>query len=201
MSVSSQPQNPKGVLSFFHRLAAVTVCVSVWLLLCINQPFWSSWRAGWDTKKPDESEPGHLGLSCSPVCKPDMRNRGSGVSAVLFWHPLVFLIVAADADGHATANEFTQLSSVFVRVILYAFLHDQICLCGPSIDVCMLAHAFLCMNVHMRVCVWRAEVAVLPHDNRRPKEPLASVLVLQSNRLQSQDLTPLPDVKGCEGWI
>lgn len=59
--------------------------------------------------------------------------------------------------------------------------------------------SFLCMNVHMRVCVWRAEVTVLPHDNRIPKEPLASVLVLQSHCLLSHDLTPLTDVKGVRG--
>lgn len=47
MSLGRQPQNPWGVLFFvfFYSLAAVTVSVSLWLLLCINQPFWPFWRA------------------------------------------------------------------------------------------------------------------------------------------------------------
>lgn len=79
---------PEEALGFFHSLAAVTVCVSLWLLLCLKRPFRSSWRAGWDTKKTVESKLCHLGLSCPSVCKPEMRNRG--VSTVLFWLPLVF---------------------------------------------------------------------------------------------------------------
>lgn len=114
-------------------------------------------------------------------------------------HPPVFMM--STPNGHVTARSFTHLPSVLECVILCAFLHDQICLCSSSIDVCMLACAFLWMSVHMSARGGRVEVTVLAHDNRRSKEPLVSALVLQSNCLQSKDLTLLPDAKGCEGWI
>lgn len=146
---------PEGFWFFFSQPGSCyRVCVSLTFIVRLTSHFGLLGEQVEILKKPDESKLGHLGLSChSPVCKPEMRSRGPGVSAVLFWHQLVFMIVAVAADGHGTASELTRLCSVFVRVILYAFLHDQICLCGPSIDVCMLAHAFLCMNVHTRVCV------------------------------------------------
>lgn len=201
MSISSQPQNPRGLLVFLHSLTAVTVCL--FDVYCALTSHFILLGEQDEILKNLMSQSLVTRASAVILLSVNLKWETGGRVWELFlsgtrrflWLSSWRWLTRYNKRVYSVVQRLRACDPVCVSY------HDQICLCGPSVDVCMLAYASLCMNVHMRVCVWRAEVRVLLHDNRRLKEPLASVLVLQSNCLQSQDLTPLPDVKGCEGWI
>lgn len=79
-----------------------------------------------------------------------------------------------------------------------ALVYEQIHLHTQAfINVCMLAQVFLCMYV----CVCRAEVTVLPQDNRGPKEPPGPHTdPVEPLSIEQQLHTALQwtDVTGCE---
>lgn len=78
--------------------------------------------------------------------------------------------------------------------------NTRVHLCSHAcINVCMLAHVFLCMYACVHVCMSRSEVTVLPQDNRRPKEPLAPMLILYSQCLQSNSFRLLSNGQMLKG--
>ena len=142
MSVTSQPQNPKGVLvflGFFSTAWQLLPCACLFGFYCALTSHFGLLGTGWDTKKPDESTLGHRGLSCrSPACKPERETGGRA------WA----LFIAAPAGFHDVNTQWTRYSEELYSLAQRLGVCDPVCV--PTWPNLSLQLVNWCLHACMR---------------------------------------------------